>query len=59
MLRKDYDVGMAAARQLHVPMPVAAAIHQLIQSAIGNGFGQSDYVSLYEMEARAAGLETP
>jgi hypothetical protein len=29
--------GIDAARSLEVPMPVAALVHQLIQSAIGTG----------------------
>jgi 3-hydroxyisobutyrate dehydrogenase-like beta-hydroxyacid dehydrogenase len=54
-LRKDFDLGLAAARALEVPMPVAATTHQLIQTAIGHGHGKSDYVALYEA-ARAAAL---
>ncbi|MDQ1735696.1 MAG: hypothetical protein QOH56_1947 [Pseudonocardiales bacterium] len=59
MLRKDYDLGLGAARNLEVPMPVAAVVHHLIQTAIGHGLGEQDYVSLYEVEARAAGLTRP
>ena len=32
LLRKDFDLGLAAARALEVPMPVAAATHQLVQA---------------------------
>jgi hypothetical protein len=39
-------------------MPVGAIVHQLIQTAIGHGFAESDYAALYEVEARAAGLRT-
>jgi 3-hydroxyisobutyrate dehydrogenase-like beta-hydroxyacid dehydrogenase len=53
---KDFDLGLAAARGLRVPMPAAALTHQLIQVAIGHGYGKSDYVSLYEVAARAAAL---
>ena len=36
LLRKDFDLGAAALPgALEVPMPVAAAVHQLIQSAVG------------------------
>ncbi|MFJ8474404.1 NAD(P)-dependent oxidoreductase [Kitasatospora sp. NPDC094011] len=56
MLRKDYDLGLGAARALEVPMPVAAMVHQLIQTAIGLGYAEADYVSLFEVAARAAGL---
>jgi 3-hydroxyisobutyrate dehydrogenase-like beta-hydroxyacid dehydrogenase len=55
-LRKDFDLGLAAARALQVPMPVAALTHQLIQTAIGHGHGKSDYVTLYEVAAQAAAL---
>jgi 3-hydroxyisobutyrate dehydrogenase-like beta-hydroxyacid dehydrogenase len=55
-LRKDFDLGLAAARALQVPMPAAALTHQLIQTAIGYGYGKSDYVTLYEVAARAAAL---
>lgn len=56
-LRKDFDLGLAAARTLEVPMPVTATTYQLIQTAIGHGHGQSDYAALYEVAARAAGLD--
>jgi 3-hydroxyisobutyrate dehydrogenase len=57
LLRKDFDLGLAAAREHEVPMPVASVVHQLIQSLVGNGFGQQDFATLIELEARAAGLE--
>lgn len=55
-LRKDFDLALAAARALEVPMPVAASTHQLLQTAIGHGYGESDYVALYAMAAHSAGL---
>jgi 3-hydroxyisobutyrate dehydrogenase-like beta-hydroxyacid dehydrogenase len=55
-LRKDVDLGLAVARSLEVPMPVAPTTHQLIQTAIGHGHGKTDYVTLYEEAARAAAL---
>jgi 3-hydroxyisobutyrate dehydrogenase-like beta-hydroxyacid dehydrogenase len=56
LLRKDFDLGLAAARSLEVPMPVAATTYQAIQTAIGHGYGQSDFATLYEVAARAAAL---
>jgi 3-hydroxyisobutyrate dehydrogenase-like beta-hydroxyacid dehydrogenase len=56
LLRKDFDLGLEAARSLEVPMPVAASVHQLIQSAIGIGLRDSDFLSLYDLQARVAGL---
>jgi len=56
LLRKDFDLGLAAARHLEVPMPVGASVHQLIQSAIGTGLRDEDFLSLFEQQARGAGL---
>ncbi|TWF73825.1 3-hydroxyisobutyrate dehydrogenase-like beta-hydroxyacid dehydrogenase [Kitasatospora viridis] len=56
MLRKDYDLGLGAARALEVPMPVAATVHQVIHTAISLGYAEADYASLFEVAARAAGL---
>lgn len=56
MLRKDFDLGLGAGRELEVPLPVSAMVRQLIQTAIGHGFAEADYAALYEVEARAAGM---
>ncbi len=56
LLRKDFDLGLDAARSLEVPMPVAGLVHQLIQSAIGIGLRNEDFLSLYDQQARGAGL---
>jgi 3-hydroxyisobutyrate dehydrogenase-like beta-hydroxyacid dehydrogenase len=56
LLRKDFDLGLAAARSLEVPMPTASTVYQIIQSAIGNGLRDEDFLSLYEHQARGAGL---
>jgi 3-hydroxyisobutyrate dehydrogenase-like beta-hydroxyacid dehydrogenase len=57
LLRKDFDLGLGAARSLEVPMPVAATTYQAIQTAIGHGYGKSDLATLYEVAARAAALD--
>jgi 3-hydroxyisobutyrate dehydrogenase-like beta-hydroxyacid dehydrogenase len=56
LLRKDFDLGLGAARTLDVPMPVASAVSQLIQSAINTGLADIDFLALYEQQARASGL---
>ena len=56
LLRKDLDLGLAAARDLEVPMPLAAMAHQIIQAAIGAGHGGQDFATLIIEEARAAGI---
>lgn len=38
LLRKDFDLGLAAARQHEVTMPLAGNVFQLLQAAIGRGY---------------------
>jgi 3-hydroxyisobutyrate dehydrogenase-like beta-hydroxyacid dehydrogenase len=57
LLKKDLDLGLAAGRKLGVPMPVTATTREIIQSLIGNGYGEQDFASLLSLEAKAAGLE--
>jgi 3-hydroxyisobutyrate dehydrogenase len=57
LLRKDFDLGMDAAHELAVPMPVAALTHQLVRSAIGHGHVDEDFAVLLTEQARAAGME--
>jgi 3-hydroxyisobutyrate dehydrogenase len=56
LLRKDFDLGLAAARELEVPLPVSALVHQIIQSLVGHGFGESDFAALVQLEAESANL---
>jgi 3-hydroxyisobutyrate dehydrogenase len=57
LLRKDFDLGFEAARDLDVPMPVAAAAQQTIQALIGSGHTDEDFAALLEQQARASGLD--
>jgi len=57
LLRKDFDLGLAAAREHEVPMPVAAVVHQLVQSLVGHGYGEQDFATLIELEASSAGVQ--
>ncbi len=56
LLKKDLDLGLAAARALGVPLPVAALTREIVQAMIGNGFTQCDFAALLEVEAKGAGL---
>jgi 3-hydroxyisobutyrate dehydrogenase len=56
LLRKDFDLGLAAAREREVPMPVAALVHQIVQGLVGRGYGDQDFAALIELEAQSAGL---
>jgi 3-hydroxyisobutyrate dehydrogenase-like beta-hydroxyacid dehydrogenase len=57
LLRKDFDLGLAAAHDLDVPMPVAAAAQQTVQALIGAGRTEEDFAALLELQARLSGLE--
>ncbi|MFV5994191.1 NAD(P)-dependent oxidoreductase [Streptomyces sp. NPDC056231] len=56
LLRKDFDLGLAAARELEVPMPVAALTHQIVQQSVGRGHDDTDFAVLLMEAARSAGL---
>jgi 3-hydroxyisobutyrate dehydrogenase len=56
LLRKDFDLGLAAAREREVPMPVAAIVHQLIQGLVGRGYGDVDFAAFIAQEAESAGI---
>jgi 3-hydroxyisobutyrate dehydrogenase-like beta-hydroxyacid dehydrogenase len=57
LLRKDFDLGLAAARDHEVPMPVAALVHQIVQSLVGHGYGEQDFATVIELQAQASGLD--
>ncbi len=57
LLLKDFRLGADAAREHDVPMPVAAAAQQVVQSLLGNGYHDIDFAALLELQARASGLE--
>jgi 3-hydroxyisobutyrate dehydrogenase len=57
LLLKDFNLGADAARELEVPMPVAAAAQQVVQTLIGNGYHDIDFAALLELQARASSLE--
>jgi 3-hydroxyisobutyrate dehydrogenase len=56
LLRKDLELGLAAARHNNVPLPLTALTHQIVVSLIGQGFGDQDFASLLEIAARGANL---
>jgi 3-hydroxyisobutyrate dehydrogenase len=56
LLRKDFELGLEAARQLDVPLPLTALTHQIVLELIGQGFGDQDFATLLELAARGANL---
>ncbi len=57
LLRKDLDLGLAAARKADVPMPVTATTRELVQNLIGLGFKDQDFATLLLQQARNSGLD--
>jgi len=57
LLRNDFDLGLAAARQLDVPMPVSALTAQLVQASVSSGRVDEDFAILLDLQAASAGLE--
>ncbi|WP_234334214.1 NAD(P)-dependent oxidoreductase [Streptomyces sp. NRRL B-1347] len=56
LLRKDFDLGLAAGRALDVPLPLAAATAQLVQACVSAGRVDEDFAVLLDLQAAASGL---
>jgi 3-hydroxyisobutyrate dehydrogenase len=56
LLRKDFDLGLAAARALDVPMQVAALTAQIVQASVSTGRVGEDFAILLEQQAASAGI---
>lgn len=56
MILKDLDLMLATARTYEVPMPLTAVTRQLMQSLVGEGFGEEDFMAVVKLAARQAGL---
>jgi 3-hydroxyisobutyrate dehydrogenase len=57
LLLKDFHLGAEAARELSVPMPLAAATEQIVQGLEALRGNEVDFAALLSLEADAAGLE--
>jgi len=57
LLRKDMDLGLDAGRRFEVPMPLASATRDLIQSMMGQGWTEEDFATLLLQQAEASGIE--
>jgi 3-hydroxyisobutyrate dehydrogenase len=55
--RKDLGIALGAARELGVPIPVAAYVEQLETSLVKRGFGEEDVSNIARAVREAAGLE--
>ena len=64
LLRKDLDLGLSAARDLGVSMPITAATREALQAHFGSSkvmdrkdFEEIDFSALLETVANQAGLK--
>jgi 3-hydroxyisobutyrate dehydrogenase-like beta-hydroxyacid dehydrogenase len=57
LLLKDFHLGLEAAREKGVAMPLAAATEQIVQSAAALYGNDVDFAVLLDLAAKAAGLE--
>ncbi|HEX2153640.1 MAG TPA: NAD(P)-dependent oxidoreductase [Acidimicrobiia bacterium] len=55
LLRKDFELGLSTGRELDVPLPTAALVHQIVVDGIGRGFGDQDFAALLTRLAEGAG----
>jgi 3-hydroxyisobutyrate dehydrogenase len=57
LLLKDFHLGLEAARELGVAMPVAAATEQIVQGLEAICGNEVDFAALLELTARASSLQ--
>ena len=57
LLRKDIDLGLDAARQFEVPMPLASLTRDIVQTLIGHGMTDQDFAQLLLLQAEASGVK--
>jgi 3-hydroxyisobutyrate dehydrogenase len=57
LLRKDFDLGLALAGELGVPMPVVAAAREPVQAALARGHAGEDFAVLLLLQALVSGIE--
>ena len=56
LLRKDFDLGFAAAHELDVPMPVAAVTGAAVQAAVSSRRVDEDFAIMLDLQAAASGV---
>jgi 3-hydroxyisobutyrate dehydrogenase len=56
LLRKDLDLGLKAAKELGVPLPITALTRDVVNRAIEAGHTDCDFAILLEQQAEASGL---
>ena len=57
LLAKDFDLALAASKDLTMPMPVASLVKQCLASAQATGKGELDFASLVVLAEEMAGIK--
>ena len=57
LLRKDLDLGLKAAKDLGVPLPVTQAARDIVDKAVRAGHTECDFAVLLLEQAKASGIE--
>jgi 3-hydroxyisobutyrate dehydrogenase-like beta-hydroxyacid dehydrogenase len=57
LLRKDLDLGLKAAKELGVPLPVTQAARDIVDKAVRAGHTECDFAVLLLEQAKASGIE--
>jgi 3-hydroxyisobutyrate dehydrogenase-like beta-hydroxyacid dehydrogenase len=58
IIQKDLDLALGMAREVSVPMPVVAAVNELLTAARGSGYGESDIVAVADVLRALSGAPT-
>lgn len=56
LLRKDFELGLAAGRTHAVPLATASVVYELILRMIESGSGDEDFARLLSQQAEASGI---
>jgi 3-hydroxyisobutyrate dehydrogenase-like beta-hydroxyacid dehydrogenase len=57
LLRKDLDLGLKAAKELEVPLPVTKATREQVDKLVQAGHTECDFAILIDQAAAAAGMK--
>jgi 3-hydroxyisobutyrate dehydrogenase-like beta-hydroxyacid dehydrogenase len=57
LLAKDADLGLDAARELSVQLPLIERVRELLEATITAGFGESDFAAMIEVQAKESGVK--
>jgi 3-hydroxyisobutyrate dehydrogenase len=56
LMRKDLDLGLAAARAVGVTLPATQVVRDLVQAAVDDGRAEADYTVMLDKLAQRAGM---